>query len=413
MRNACYQNKARLLIVILLVLIFQDFISSYIPLFKYFDEIFSLSAFLILIIEVLSNHGKIRLKRDEKNLFVFWGGFILCGCISYWMNSSQPVIAFAGDLFLNSKFVLAFYVGNKIGKSSSKFNKQIIANSITIITALLFFALICNFFFRFFPTQEIRFGIPIQKLFFSHSGYLASCAILLFVITLYLYETITMPFVYIFMQLFIVVSTLRYKAIACAMVFLLIYYVKILRKSSFKWYHWLIFIFAFGLFGWDQIALYYGAGALNNARGALTINSIRIARNLFPFGAGFGTYGSYMTRIYYSSYYYKYGLSGIWGLTPNSQNFSFFSDTFWPMILGQTGYLGLICYLFMLVCFVKQINKLKVVSKTAYISCFCVLIYLFIESTSSSAFVSPQAIPFAVWIGAIKANTGSSEYYKN
>ena len=77
MRNACYQNKARLLMVILLVLIFQDFISSYIPLFKYFDEIFSLSAFLILILEVLSNHGKIRLKRDEKNLFVFWGGFIL------------------------------------------------------------------------------------------------------------------------------------------------------------------------------------------------------------------------------------------------------------------------------------------------------------------------------------------------
>ena len=215
------------------------------------------------------------------------------------------------------------------------------------------------------------------------------------------------------MQLFIIVSTLRYKAIACAMVFLLIYYVKFLRKSSFKWYHWLIFAVAFGLFGWDQISLYYGVDALNTARGALTINSIRIARDLFPFGAGFGTYGSYMTRIYYSSYYYKYGLSAIWGLTPGSQDFSFVSDTFWPMVLGQTGYLGLICYLLMLICFVKQINKLKVVSKTAYISCFCILIYLFIESTSSSAFVSPQAIPFAVWIGAIKANNGSNGYHKN
>lgn len=74
-------------------------------------------------------------------------------------------------------------------------------------------------------------------------------------------------------------------------------------------------------------------------RVALAVGSVAIARDELPLGAGLGRFGSHMSREVYSPLYEQYGLHGIYGL---SAAFPIaVTDNYWPMILGETGVLGL------------------------------------------------------------------------
>jgi hypothetical protein len=79
------------------------------------------------------------------------------------------------------------------------------------------------------------------------------------------------------------------------------------------------------------------AGA--HPRMALYVGSAAIARDFFPWGAGLGRFGSYMSEAQYSPLYARYGLTQVYGLGPD--NPVAISDTYWPMVLGETGILGM------------------------------------------------------------------------
>jgi hypothetical protein len=79
------------------------------------------------------------------------------------------------------------------------------------------------------------------------------------------------------------------------------------------------------------------------ARLALYMGSIEVARDHFPLGGGMGRYGSWMARVEYSPLYREYGLDNVSGLRPNNPQYA--TDTFWPMVLGEFGVIGLVAYL--------------------------------------------------------------------
>jgi hypothetical protein len=74
-------------------------------------------------------------------------------------------------------------------------------------------------------------------------------------------------------------------------------------------------------------------------RVALYLGSLAIAADGLPLGAGIGRFASHMSREAYSPLYERYGLHEIGGLSPADP--SAVTDTFWPMILGETGIVGL------------------------------------------------------------------------
>lgn len=78
-------------------------------------------------------------------------------------------------------------------------------------------------------------------------------------------------------------------------------------------------------------------------RTALYVGSVPVARDHFPLGAGVGRFGSYMSRVEYSPLYAQYGLDDIVGLRVSRPNAVV--DTFWPMVLGETGIIGLLAAL--------------------------------------------------------------------
>ncbi|HYI67289.1 MAG TPA: hypothetical protein VEW95_10220 [Candidatus Limnocylindrales bacterium] len=78
-------------------------------------------------------------------------------------------------------------------------------------------------------------------------------------------------------------------------------------------------------------------------RTALYVGAVAVARDHVPLGAGLGRFGSHLSRADYSPVYAEYGLDRIHLLGPDQP--SAVTDTYWPMVLGETGLLGLLAAL--------------------------------------------------------------------
>lgn len=116
--------------------------------------------------------------------------------------------------------------------------------------------------------------------------------------------------------------------------------------------------------GWFQIETYL----LNeNAPRHLFFKyAFTTANTYFPFGSGFATYGSDQASRNYSSLYYLYGFNKMNGMGPKDAQF--LSDTFWPMAIGQFGWLGGIAYIFVYIrVFLTFINKNYTNERRAFI----------------------------------------------
>ena len=148
--------------------------------------------------------------------------------------------------------------------------------------------------------------------------------------------------------------------------------------------------------GYNKIQ-YYLLDNSDFARAMLYGTSFVIAREHFPLGSGFGTFGSFISGKIYSPLYYKYGLSNIYGLTEN--NNSYISDTFWPMILAQFGFLGLILFVAIIGIIFHKIWSIRKLNKYYFLSSMCLMLYLLIASTSESSFVNYYAVYFFIMLG--------------
>jgi hypothetical protein len=97
-------------------------------------------------------------------------------------------------------------------------------------------------------------------------------------------------------------------------------------------------------------ASYFGANLINERGGAL-FGAGRIApRQMLyavaadlassrqPLGAGFGSFGSEASILYYSPVYEEYGLSSAYGFSPEAP--TFVHDASWATVLGESGWLG-------------------------------------------------------------------------
>ena len=156
----------------------------------------------------------------------------------------------------------------------------------------------------------------------------------------------------------------------------------------------------------DQIEYYFFSDIQSDsARYQLLITALSIAKDSFPLGTGFGTFGSYMSAIHYSPVYRIYGISTVHGLIEGATYFT--SDSFWPMILGETGVVGLASIVIVLGNMLKRLQKTKNIDLALYASGLVCMSYMLIISMAESAFVNPIAIPLAIVLGMIY---GKSEY---
>ena len=133
-------------------------------------------------------------------------------------------------------------------------------------------------------------------------------------------------------------------------------------------------------------------------RVALYVGAIAITRDHFPFGAGLGRYGSFISGVNYSPVYAQYGMDRVTGLVEERP--VAITDTFWPMVLGETGIIGLLAMGAFLVMILARLLRITTQSRTVGVHAFALgAVAVFVEglvgSTTASTFV---AAPIAFWV---------------
>lgn len=377
-------NKYELGYLVLFISLFAQFIlGGLIPIVSLSDELFA----VLGIIAFLSQFSR-KIVWGEyplaKKVIYYSFSLVLIGWIPTFIYHIQPSFFInLQDCFTILKLFFVFYF------SLWLLRKCRLEKILTPIYCLIKYFIIAGFIFLI-PNQlidmgmtsDVRFGFKSFKFIVLNTGEYSSCLILcVALLHLYSYYTGRSTKWLKILSLILIIFTFRGKSFgwiaAYAMVLLFINrYNKLSVKS-------LTILVIFGIAGgYFQIKHYF----LENEtpRAVLLAYGVVTANDYLPFGAGFSTYGSNMAKLHYSPLYTKYGFSNFWGL--NETETQFLNDNFWPMIMGQFGWVGTIIFIGLLLVMFKFINE-KINSKQLKIAALSVFISLVISSAGGPIFV--------------------------
>ena len=390
------KNTYTLFILVLYFFIFRDYLEHIIPVSRYVDEL--LSACAIPLFFLGSKREELKVKKKVPYILLFF----LIAFMSTVVYKYQPISLGLGDVFLNIKFWLAIYVGTKLFK---RFDLCKYANKISfhvkLITLFYFILFVLGNIFSNLFTYSIRYGLRSTQLFYSHPTFFAANCVLLLAVLICV-KTSTRHFGLYFMMLEIMmISTLRSKAIASAILLVMICYFIYIRSKKISWYTYLIFVPLIVYIGWDQIAFYFISDIkFDSARYMLAIQSIQVAIDHFPLGAGGATFGSSASATSYSPLYFAYGIQNVHGLIEGSAS-SYFADNFWPMLLGQFGFFGLFLYLFAIITLFVRIKKMYALDKNYFVSALFIFSYICICSIAEASFNNAASTGLAIILGML------------
>lgn len=407
-------KKKNIIFTMLTLLIFQNPLEQIIPHFSMFEECLALIGFFTGGLYIL------REKRIHKyiliSLFVF-SVFILgtlCANIIFRYQSIKSVFI---DCFTNLKFLGLFFLGILIAMQLGVHRFINIAAKCAKLSSVIFlFSTIIDIVYTNLLTDGIKYNIyglvmkymnpSVQylyqakklKLFFMHSTYLGGA--LVFLLIIFALDGCKRHTFDIGICIILLIMTGRSKAIAAAGIYILLLFIYEKRRKilSIKGLL-LIGILALAV-GWTKIDYFYGELSGTSARSILTLTSLQIARDYFPFGTGFATFASDQAVKNYSYVYTLYGLDQFVETAPDSK---FLNDVMWPIILGQGGILGLLCYIIILSMLLMMCMKIQKENRdqAGMWAPLFGFFYLMISSLGEPTFVNLVSMPIALLMGVM------------
>ncbi len=383
-------------IVLLYFFLLRDFLEQKVSVFGYIDDLIAAFAIIVFLLKISGIKGVRPLKRKDN----YWLGIyimIISGLLGNIIYHYQPFLKAAlPDLFLCIKFWLWIEVGRYLyrGFDINSYAKRVFKH-VKIITWLYFGLTLLDNVVHIFPA-DIRHGFRSTTLFYFHPTSFAACVILLMSILILIRSSIEKKRFYFYEIVLSVlaITSWRSKIIGSVLLFWLIVYLVLIRKRKVTVWTMLLFVPPVLLVGWDQIQYYFMSDMIQGSpRYQLLTKSFLIARDHLPIGAGFSTFGSHYSGVYYSPLYYIYGISNVYGIT--ATNINYISDSFWPMIIGETGLIGTIGYFLAVYRLFRNLQMTRKSNIMSYATGLFVISYLLIESTSSAAFTNPVYMPIA------------------
>ena len=338
-------NKARLYFICILLFVFQPALESRVGWFKYYDEVITLIFLMYYAIRLPYRRAK-KLEIQLLTGIVLLTGIGLVGNVV--SHSGQKPFAIAQDIFSNAKlmlFVVAIQCMRLPDGQKEEF-KDLLAGFIRLMFAFMFITALLSQVVDIGMSDKARYGLASYKfIYVNPAGFNTYCYLFMIIHSMTLMKRGKLrPYSNAFTLMGIIawMLSLRSRAIAFAVIYAvlyvyILYYRKRKAKFKFRWYHVVIVVATALLLGWSAIETYFIQNS-RTARFQLMYHSLILAKQYFPIGTGFGTFGTEASRAYYSSIYYRYGLSQIYGLSPNYP--TYVTDQFWFGILGQFGVLG-------------------------------------------------------------------------
>lgn len=393
-------KRSGLVSIIILLLCLEFVFMDKIPYINYTDEIVG-----VISIIYIFPHAIYAIQSEKK--FYNIAGLLVIVCLLGFIGNGVSKIcpsffAEAVDCLGVVKALVCFiFIYNYLDST----NACRVARTFRTISKIFlwcasFFGLI-SIFIDIGMSGEERYGLKAYSFVFEHAHMLAiagMCALLIIALT-----TSRTRELYTYIVLMCLCQLLTTKGpsiIWTVIVFIMMrYYV---NHKKIKIWLIVVFIIVGVALGEYQILNYI----LNNTapRAILLKYGIVTANNYFPLGAGFATYGSEMSKVYYSKLYYEYGFNNIWGLTQDGG--MFLNDNYWPMLIAQVGYIGAALFAFIYYMFFSRTQRLceDRMIRAIYISNF---IYIIIHSLGSAILTGMEGVLMFVIFGVTMA------YYKN
>lgn len=368
------RNKGNTLVIfVIMALVFSEILASFFPFLSYADELLATLALYRIIFR------KNKKNKDTKKLLYLLVALLLIGFVSNLLSGlNTNMFAVIVDAFTTVKAFLIMIGFNDINLLNSKEDGRLSLGAVLVrlLIIVAFVCLIFNIFGFVNMTELIRYGLKEYKFIFVNAGSFGYYMMAL----IPLLKRGKRDNVYIFMLLTIIASTL--KGPQLIFVFLYSYYSFLRKIKSFKKVEKLFLplaAIAIVLISGYQIDNYLINS--NSARYILTEKSIITANSYFPIGSGFATYGSEMSKRYYSPLYIKYGFDTIYGL--GGESVAYLNDNYWQMIIAQLGYIGLLVNTAIIIVSVKIITK-KTKSSPYSVWSNCMLASVIIGSLGSA-----------------------------
>lgn len=393
------KNFYNLLVIIpFFLLLFQSGLTSNLNLaiLNYIDEMYLL---FLAVFNLIQKKCKLTFDKDEKIIFIGWIIFVTAGAISSVINQYQSVALTLSDIFVCSKFIICYFgMKNMLGSLGCEYVSNSLYKLAKKIIVIHFVLTIINCFIPIFPVSDYRYFMHSIKLFYGHpTGYAAVGVSLLCIILFHnFYEENIKDCVYVVLDMLCICASLRTKAISAVAIIILIYfYFKVFNFRNYIFLIIIAVIMAISI-GWDSFTFYFNDNYLkdnNFVRMILLVRSIGIANSNFPLGVGFASFGSNIAAEHFSPVYVKLGI--VYG--------AFLSDSFWPIVIGQCGYLGLCGFILIIVGFTKKAFALLKSDFYLFYSFISVLIYEVICSIAESAFFHPLVCTLFMLCGMVAA----------
>lgn len=386
-------------LIIIIMMICELFMNS-VTILKYYDEI--LTVFMFLYLLLLGFKGKFRVTPQIKKIIVS-SIIILCiGVISnYYSNMHSSNIAILLDIVSNFKIVVigvGFFQLLDFDKSKD------ICNLLTPLAKLfLNFGLIFGILSLFMDLGmrgEQRFGLWAFNFIFMHA-HIYAMFILSALLLIYRKngdkEGIKHNFYYLLISCIQLCLTTKGTSIVAAFVLVFFYYInRFNKKISIKII--IPIVIACLLFGRYQIETYF---LKESPRQLFIIYGYNTAKNYFPLGSGFATYGSDMAGKYYSKLYRAYKFNNYWGMNEHDQ--AFLNDNYWPMMVGQFGIFGFLLGIYAVYSFCSLFMK-KNTDKILKSGIMGSLFYMILASIGTTIFTTSSTIILLV-IMMVASNT--------
>ena len=401
-------RKTDWVILMIALLVFQDPLSMAAPgfvgtLIGYFDETFAL---LMLVYLILVSIKRKVMPREGKKPFLLMVFMVLLGLLVGSLKGYQSFGTMLIDGFLCLKFPITYYgmVCYLEGEQRScpfedVINYRRLKHISKTIIIVLFTFILANYMFGLFDRGEIRYGIPSQKLFFSHMTVLAATGVILAaLITLTSKKNKTNAFIFV-LSCLIVVSTLRSKAIAWVGLAFILYFAAYYTKIKNRTFLFCVLALVVLALGYSQLEYYYLDGLGSTSRGIMLKDAFELA-NHNVFGTGLASFGSYMSREHYSPLYYTLNYTNIWGLSPTYP--AFLCDNFLATIIGQFGWPGLLVIVYYFISLYRDC-KMNRDNQNKYVSALMIVAYLVITSFGETSIFNSYAVLFGIVLSVCSA----------
>lgn len=405
-KEAAFQNRGKglgsiklrefvLLLVFVLLLFESELQNSVNPAFAYIDEGASLLLFFWALGVSVRGHERYIFEKYDWIGILCLSAVCICGFFGNYLHDVQPSFsAILIDFFTCIKFFLAFW--SSIVLLGCRNFDHILTYCVSfskIATASLFTLMVINQFFDIGLSVDSRYGI---KCFLFFSGHPSSFAASIVAMLVLLMHNPKKNKLYILMSIVLLCSSMRFKAIGFAVAVILELTLFPKRDKLTMGFVVTAIIVVF-VAAYGQVATYYFND--ETARSVLMRESFTVANAFFPLGAGFAGYGSFVTLDNYVPLYFSLGFDHVYGLTPLHP--AYLADTFWPIVIGQFGYLGSAGFVLLVFVFLRGVLKRRECSESNFWAVLAVPTYLLITSTSEPSFFSAYAVSLSLVLAII------------